>query len=178
VTVEPPKDLDWTERVTGRESTFVLTPSRLSAVPILVFASLWDSFFVMLWMGLARAHAPRVAFTFPIAHAVVGVVVTWIALGRCLNVWRIALGPAELVVGSSPIPKRGRHVPTTGIDHFDVHDPVGWPRKPRCVRAVMNDGSPAVDLGLMLDGLDEVSFVAARLNRALATVRSVTAPPT
>src|SRR5580704_7291969 len=93
-----PNDLEWSERVDGRESSFVLTPSRMSSIPLLVFASLWDSFFVMLWMGLTRVHAPDRAFLFPVAHAIVGVVVTWMALVRCLNVSRITLGAGELVV--------------------------------------------------------------------------------
>jgi hypothetical protein len=167
----PPKDLDWTESVLGRESTFVLTPSRLTAIPILVFASLWDSFFVMLWMGLSRAHAPHVAFLFPIAHALVGVVVTWIALARCLNVTRIVLGPAELVVSHAPVPSRGERTATKGIERFDAHEPIGWRRKPWCVRALLRDGGQPIDLGLTLDGVEEVSFVAARLNSALGAVR-------
>ena len=66
-----PNDLEWSERVDGRESSFVLSPSRMSSIPLLVFASLWDSFFVMLWMGLTRVHAPERAFLFPIAHAAI-----------------------------------------------------------------------------------------------------------
>ena len=165
-----PNDLEWTERVSGRESSFVLSPSRMSSIPLLVFASLWDSFFVMLWMGLSRAHAPKQAYILPIAHAVVGVVVTWLALVRCLNVSRITITPGELVVSHSPFPARGARIPTSSIDHFEVHDsPAGKRKKPRSVRAVTSDGSP-VSLGLTLDGLDEVAFVAARLNAALATV--------
>ena len=164
-----PNDLEWSESVDGRESSFVLTPSRMSSIPLLVFASLWDSFFVMLWMGLNRVHAPPRAFLFPIAHAVTGLVVTWMALARTLNVSRITLGPTELVVRHSPIPTRGARLATQTIDHFEVHDS---PKrgKPRSVRAVTRDGAP-VPLGLVLDGLDEVAFVAARLNAALATVR-------
>jgi hypothetical protein len=164
-----PNDLEWSERVDGRESSFVLTPSRMSSIPLLVGASLWDSFFVMLWMGLTRVHAPQRAFLFPIAHAAIGVVVTWLALSRTLNVSRITLGPAELVVRHSPIPARGARVPTPSIDHFEVYDS---PRrgKLRSVRAVTRSGSP-VSLGLVLDGLDEVAFVAARLNCALAMAR-------
>jgi hypothetical protein len=164
-----PNDLAWSERVDGRESTFVLSPSRMNAIPLLVGASLWDSFFVMLWMGLTRVHAPPRAFWLPIVQAISGVVVTWLALARTLNVSRIALSPAELVIRHSPIPARGARIPTQSIDHFEVYDaPNG--RKPRTVRAVTRSGSP-VSLGLVLDGLDEVAFVASRLNGALAMAR-------
>ena len=166
-----PNDLNWSEQVTGRETSVVLTPSRMSAIPLLVFASLWDSFFVMLWTGLTRAHAPERAFLFPIAHAVVGVVVTWLALVRCLNVSRITLNSGELVVSHSPIPTRGARLATASIDHFEVYDAPGKRRQARSVRAVGSDGT-GVSLGLTLDGLDEVAFVAARLNGALATARA------
>ncbi len=102
-----PNDLELLERVEGRESSFTVSPSRLGSIPILVFASLWDSFFVMLWTGLTRVHAPQRAFLVPIVHALLGVVVTWVALVRCLNVSRIALDPNELVVRHGPIPARG-----------------------------------------------------------------------
>ena len=45
-----------------------------------------------------------------------------------------------------------------------------WWRKPRSVRAVLKSGQ-GVSLPLDLDGLDEVAFVAARLNAALAKAR-------
>jgi hypothetical protein len=169
-----PNELEWSESVSGRETSIAFTPSRLSAIPILVFASLWDSFFFMLWTGLARAHAPRQAFLFPLAHAAVGVVITWMALVRCLNVSRITLGPAELIVKHAPIPTRGARIATDSIDHFEVYDAPGERRKARSVRAVTREGA-RVGLGLALDGLDEVAFVAARLNCALATVRGKSA---
>ena len=165
-----PNDLEWSERVEGRESSFVLTPSRMSSIPLLVFASLWDSFFVMLWTGLTRVHAPERAFVFPVVHGIVGVVVTWMALVRCLNSSKITLGSGELVVSHSPIPARGARIPTKSIDHFEVYDAPGKRRKPRSVRVVTSDGGP-ISLGLVLDGLDEVAFVASRLNCALATAR-------
>jgi hypothetical protein len=127
-------------------------------------------------MGLSRVHAPPRAFVFPVAHALVGVVVSYLALVRTLNVLRITLGPTDLVITQSPIPTRARRLPTAGIDRFDVHDPnpassfLGL-RSTRGVRTVMKDGAPSVDLNLMLDGLDEVAFVAGRLNLALAELR-------
>jgi len=167
--IRRPKDLEWSERVTGRETSFVLTPSRLNAIPILVFASLWDSFFVMLWAGLARAHAPQRAFLFPIAHAAVGAFVSWLALARCFNVTRVSLSLAELVVRHGPIPTRGLRLPTESVDHFEVYE---RPNKSNAsvVRAVTREGG-AVDLALILDGRDEVAYVATRLNAALATAR-------
>ena len=174
--VRRPKDLEWSERATGRETSFVLTPSRMNAIPILVFASLWDSFFVMLWAGLSRAHAPQRAFLFPIAHAAVGLVVTWFALVRCMNVSKVSLDASELVVRHGPIPERGLRLPTESIDHFEVFDLAGTKKSfrqrgvQRLVRAVTRDGS-GVSLGLTLDGLDEVAYVAGRLNLALATAR-------
>lgn len=164
-----PNDLEWSERVDGRESLFVLSPSRMGSIPLLVFASVWDSFFVMLWMGLTRVHAPERAFIFPIAHAAVGVAVTWMALARTLNVSRITLGPTELVVRHSPVPSRGARISTQNIDHFDVHDPPRG-RKTPSVRAVVRSGTP-VNLGLILDGRDEFVFVASRLNAGLVTAR-------
>jgi hypothetical protein len=164
-----PNDLEWSERVDGRESLFVLSPSRMGSIPLLVFASVWDSFFVMLWMGLTRVHAPERAFLFPIAHAAIGVVVTWMALARTLNVSRITLGPTELVVRHSPIPSRGARISTQTIDHFDVQDPPRG-RKTHRVRAVVRGGTP-VNLGLILDGRDEFVFVASRLNAGLVTAR-------
>ncbi len=171
-----PNDLEWSERVNGRESIFVLSPSRIQSIPLLVFASLWDSFFVMLWMGLSRAHAPQRAFLFPVAHGVVGVVVTWMALVRTLNVSRITLSPIELAITQSPIPRPATRIAAETVDHFDVHEYDGakhpkrpW-RRPRSVRAVLKSGQ-AVSLPFDLDGLDEVAFVAARLNAALATAR-------
>jgi hypothetical protein len=165
-----PKDLDWSERASGRETNFVLTPSRLNAIPVLVFASLWDSFFIMLWAGLSRAHAPRQAFLFPLAHAAVGVVVTWMALVRCFNVTTISITLAQLVVQHSPIPARGMCLVTETIDHFEVYEPANGNGKGAIVRAVTRDGA-AVTLGLTLDGRDEVAYVATRLNLALATAR-------
>jgi hypothetical protein len=167
----PPKDLDWTERVEGRESTFTLNPGRLGAIPVLVFASIWDSFFVMLWIGLSRVHAPPQAFLFPIAHAAVGLVVTWVALARCLNATQIVVGPRELLIRQSPVPYPGGRLETPGIDRFEVHEPKSWLRRAPSVRAMLKAG-PAVNLRLVLDGLDEVAFVAARLNSALAATRA------
>ncbi len=33
-----PNDLEWSERVNGRESIFVLSPSRMQSIPLLVFS--------------------------------------------------------------------------------------------------------------------------------------------
>jgi hypothetical protein len=165
-----PSDLNWSEEVSGRETSFVLTPSRMSGIPILVFASLWDSFFVMLWTGLSRAHAPERAFLFPIAHAAVGVVVTWLALVRCLNVSRIRINAGEIIVSHSPIPTRGARLATASIARFEMDDAAGKRKQARSVRVVASDGT-GFSLGLTLDGRDEVAFVAARLNAALATAR-------
>ena len=96
---DPPSDLEWGESSGGGgETTFVLNPTRMNAVPLLVGTSVWDSFFVMLWMGLARAHAPHVAFLFPIAHGMVALYLTWLTLVRTLNVTRIAVDRTSLVV--------------------------------------------------------------------------------
>jgi hypothetical protein len=165
-----PKDLEWSERVTGRESSIVFSPSKMRFVPLLVGASLWDSFFVMLWLGLVRAHAPQRAFLFPVAHGVVGVVVTWMALVRTLNVSRIKLDPVELAITHSPIPRFATRIPTSGIDRFEALDSEGSRRPGRSVRAVRKEGPP-VTLELALDGPDEVAFVSARLNAALAIAR-------
>jgi hypothetical protein len=165
-----PDGLEWSESVAGREWSIVFSPSRLQSVPLLVGAGLWDSFFVMLWMGLSRAHAPARAFLFPVAHAIVGLVVTWMALARTLNVLRITVNPTELVIRQSPIPRAGTRIRTETVDHFEVHDSKGTWRELRSVRAVMRDGQ-AVKLDLALDGLAEVAYVAGRLNAALAAVR-------
>ena len=165
----PPKDLEWSERTTGRETSFVLTPSRLNAIPLLVFASIWDSFFVMLWAGLSRAHAPDRAYLFPIAHAAVGLVVSWLAVARCFNVFRISLNGRELVIRQSPVPTRGLRVSTETIDRFAADDAEKDPKGTQ-VHAVTRDRSE-LRLGLHLDGRDEVTYVAARLNAALATAR-------
>jgi hypothetical protein len=165
-----PSDLEWSESVAGRESKIVFTPSRLQAVPLLVGASLWDSFFVMLWMGLSRVHAPQRAFLFPIAHALVGVVVTWMALARTMNVLRITVNATELTITQGPIPRPSVRIPVASLDHFDVQDGRGLFGEVRRVRVVLRDGR-ATRLDLALDGLDEVAFVAARLNAALAAAR-------
>jgi hypothetical protein len=177
-----PKDLEWSERVTGRESTILFSPSRLRAVPLLVGASLWDSFFVMLWMGLSRAHAPERAFLFPIAHGLIGLVVTWMALVRTLNTLRITLDAVELRITHAPIPRFSTRLPIQSIDRFEAREVDGAVRASRGVRAVRRH-EPPVTLDLGLDGLDEVEFVSDRLNAALAIARGegearVTATPT
>ena len=168
---QPPKDLEWSERVHGRESTFVVSPSRMPSIPLLVGASIWDSFFVMLWMGLARAHAPDRAFLFPVAHGIIGLIVTWLALVRTLNVSRIALDPILLVVSQSPVPRPAARIPVERLDRFEIREEKGWTRgwrKPRTVNAVLKGGR-RVRLPLDLDALEDLDFVTARLNSALAT---------
>ncbi len=166
---KPPKDLEWSETRAGRESCATLRPSKLQGIPLLVGASLWDSFFVMLWMGLSRVHAPERAYVFPLVHAAVGVFVTWLALARILNVMRITVGPKGLLIEQSPIPRAALRVEPGELEGFETYVTPGSGEK-RGVRVVRKGASP-LKLPFPLDAEEDAAFVASRLNEALATVR-------
>jgi hypothetical protein len=172
-TVQRPADLDWVERVEPGCARFVLTPSRMSAVPILVFAGVWDSFLVTLITALARSpRTPAYAFLLPALHAAVGVLVTWLALVRSLNRFELTLDRQQFALASSPVPSRSVRAPSSDIDRFEAHAKGGFPRGPSWhLRLRLRDGR-TVHLPVPLDGSEESAFVAARLNQALAAARS------
>jgi hypothetical protein len=172
----PPSDLDWSERVEGRDARFTLVPSRMGAVPVLVFAAVWDSFVVMLGtalgqMGKLGAGGATIVFL----HAVVGVAATWMALARSLNQARLTLDSSEFTLKHSPIPTRGERASTSAIASFDAS--AAGKRTPWRVRMKTKDGR-LVLLPLALESEAHARFVARRLDEALAVAqgRSVHAP--
>jgi hypothetical protein len=170
----PPDDLEWSESVAGRESSVVFRPPKLQSIPILVGASLWDSFVLMLWIALSRAHPERPEVV-PVGHAVlaaqaiIGAVVTWIAIARTLNQLRIRLDASAFVVEESPVPGRALRIATGDLERFEAYRAAGA-SDARAVRAVKRGGG-AVRLALHLDGEEAAAYVASRLNAALAVAR-------
>ncbi|HEY2515162.1 MAG TPA: hypothetical protein VGI39_30055 [Polyangiaceae bacterium] len=169
-----PKDLEWTEDSQGDRTTFVLTPSKLGGLPVLIFASLWDAFFVMLCRAMVRTpQTPRFAFLFPLFHAVVGAIVTWAALVRCMNHATLTFGRQLFTLEQAPIPSRGARVPMANVDRFE-------PMEGRSLMAVGSSwrilmrvkSGTALSLPLPLESEEHAAFVAARLNQALADVRA------
>jgi hypothetical protein len=173
-----PEGLGWTERVEGARMEIVLTPARLSMLPMFLFTLFWDGFLVV-WYAIALAPGqPRAAMIFfPLLHVGVGVFLTYNVLVRLLNRSRFALDAGSIVLESRPIPQRGARESTYAVERFDVA-PSASSFKMRgtqvwCVRMLMRDGR-AVALALPISAETEVSFVAARLNAALAAVREPT----
>lgn len=169
-----PKDLEWSERIEGGRATFVFSPSKLGGLPILIFASLWDSFFVMLCHLMVRTpNTPRFAFLFPLFHAIVGAIVTWAALVRCLNNATLSFGRELFTLEQAPIPSRGARVATATVERFEPIEGRSAMAVGSSWRILMRVKSgPALSLPLPLESEEHAAFVAARLNDALATARA------
>ncbi len=168
-----PEALGWAERVDGPRVEIALTPARLSALPLFLFTLFWDGFLVV-WYVTASRHPLSGMFLFPLLHVGAGVYLTYNALVRLLNRSHFAFDRASFLLASGPIPQRGAHEATDNIDRFDVAESsTSFKRrgtKAWGVRMLTREGK-AVSLSLPIAAETEASFVAARLNAALATAR-------
>jgi hypothetical protein len=170
-----PEALGWAEHVEGRRVEMVLTPARLSALPLFVFALFWDGFLVFWYVtALASRHPQSVMLLFPLLHVGAGVYLTYNALARLLNRSHFAFDRGSFVLESGPIPQRGAREATDNIHRFDVAESstsFKWRgSKAWGVRMLTHDGK-AVSLSLPIAAETEASFVAARLNAVLAIAR-------
>jgi hypothetical protein len=175
-TARQPSDLEWSERKDGQSTVYVLAPPRLAALPLLVFAGIWDSFIVFFYMALMRSpRTPGFALLFPLLHVGAGVFVTWLALVKTLNRSRITLDRSTFRLEHAPIPARGAQFPTIEIDRFEVSESRGNRGSSRwSIRVLTKDGK-ATRLSLPIDQRDHVAFVGAKLNAALVETREPTA---
>ncbi len=104
-------DLEWSRAGRrARRKLPSLTPSRMSAVPVLVFAALWNSFVVMLAMALARARKIG-----PFGFVVIGLHAAVRALRHVARAGALLergapqhLNRTDFVLVHSPIPEPGR----------------------------------------------------------------------
>jgi len=175
-TAHQPDDLDWSERRDAKGIQYVLAPPRLAALPLLVFAGIWDSFIVFFYVGLVRsARAPGFALAFPLLHVAAGFFITWLALVKTLNRSRLTLDRTTFRLEHAPIPARGARLPSSEIERFEVTESrssrgsSSW-----TIRVLTRDGK-ATRLSLPIDQRDHIAFVAAKLNAALAESREPTA---
>ena len=167
-----PADLAWSERIEDRKASLAVRPSRWRALPVLGFAAVWDAFIVVFYASLlGHPGTPLFALAFPLIHAAAGVYITWRGLVLLLNRSRFALDAQEVTLRHAPVPVRGLRVPTPNVDGFDAIATTGkrgvmtWG-----LRVLLRDGS-ARKVPLTITTHEHVSFVAARLNAALARVR-------
>jgi hypothetical protein len=167
-----PSDLEWSERRNGPRTEYVVAPARLDALPLLVFAGIWDSFIVFFIMALVRSpRAPGPMLLFPLAHVMVGVYLTWMALVKTLNRSHFTIDPDTFVLVQRPIWQRGARCTTRDIDGFDTLESRGNRGSTRWrIRVLTRDGK-ATKLALPLDSLEHLGFIAAKLNAALAEAR-------
>lgn len=166
-----PVDLKWTERIAPKYALFTLAPSRMLAVPILVFALVWDSFIITFYTAMAHGKGPTIAFLFPLIHVGVGIFVTWFGLTRMFNTSRLMLDSSQFDLKSGPIPARNAHIAIDLIDQFDAIETRGNRGTSWAVRVLTRDDR-ARKLALPVDQREHALFVAAKLNEALATLRT------
>lgn len=185
-TREPPlpTDLRWRELDDGGGRRFEIRPSRLTALPLLGFAVIWNAFMVN-WYRLAfsgpSGEMGGIAMWFPLGHVAAGIVVTWMGLTRLLNHHFIRLDRDSLHVGTRPLPGRSHREPTSNIDRFEAGEAHRWASKDAGARyaeapvVMITHDHRSVVLRLPLGSTDEAAFVASRLNAALALVQRRTA---
>jgi hypothetical protein len=162
----PPSDLEWTEtRLPSGGTSIAMSPPKLDAVPLLVGTGLWNSFFVMLWMELAKVHAPPSAYGLLAVHGLVGVYLTWLTLARTLNTGRIEIDATSFVVRHGPIWQRGLSLATPDVARVERN-----PKKASRLRAVLASGQ-VVDLGLTFYAQEQAAFACARVSAALAEAK-------
>jgi hypothetical protein len=168
-----PSDLEWSERTTGGRTTFTVAPPRMNALPILVFAGVWDSFIIFFYMAMIRATRPPTLgfFLFPMGHVLVGIFVTWQALVKTLNHSRLTLDRTAFVVTQAPIWARGARFDASEIERFELRETESRRAVTWSIRVLTRDGK-ATRLALPLDQRDHVGFVAGKLNAALAELRA------
>jgi hypothetical protein len=167
-----PSDLEWSERRNGERTTFTVAPPRMNALPILVFAGVWDSFIVFFYLAMIHATRPPTLgfFLFPIGHVLVGFFVTWRALVRTLNHSSITIDRTSFTVVHAPIWARGAQFDTHEIERFELRETSSQRSTTWSIRVLTRDGK-ATRLSLPLDQRDHLGFVAAKLNAALAELR-------
>src|SRR5215472_15338461 len=126
--VYKPTDMRWDE-VAGADAWAVrLPPNRLSAIPLLGFALVWDGFLVF-WYSIAIqaiVHGPiglaLLLVLFPLVHVGVGVALTYGALCTLLNAGRVDLDRTRFLFALGPIPMRGTVLEAT--DNIVGFEPV------------------------------------------------------
>lgn len=150
----------------------MVAPPRLNALPLLVFAGIWDSFLVFFYMAMVRStRAPGPMLLFPLGHVAVGMFLTWMAMVKTLNRSRFTIDPEAFVLKHAPIWERGARFATHDIEGFDSFESRGrrgsttWK-----VRVLTRDGK-ATKLSLPVDDLEHVGFLVAKLNAALTEAR-------
>ncbi len=169
-----PTDLEWSERTGGPRVEFVLTPSRMGALPVLVFAGVWDSFLVFFY--LAMRHSPRgpsLLLLFPLMHVLVGVAVTWAALVKTLNQSRITIDGEAFVIRQEPIRARGCRVATPDVERFELHERRVPDGDSSCSALLIRREGKPLRLPLQVDQRAHLVFVVAKLNAALADARKL-----
>jgi hypothetical protein len=170
-----PADLKWSERVDGTRAAFALAPSRIAAIPLLVFATFWDGILFVIYVGMFRSpKTPLFALLFPLIHVAAGVFVTWMALTALLNTARLTLGGGRFVLRQGPVPARGLSLPIEEIDGFDVVESRGSKGRVSWAARVLTKDGQARKLSLPISGAEHVGFVIGRLNEALARLRQPT----
>jgi hypothetical protein len=166
-----PSDLAWSERIEDRAADLIVTPSRWRAVPILAVAAIWDAIILAFYVLLLRnPRTPAFELGMPLLHVAAGAFVTWWGLLLLLNRSRFVLDARQLVLKNGPVPAPGFRASTASVDGFDA---VPMQRRRETiwrVRVLLRDGS-AKKISLPITTHEHVSFVAARLNAALARVR-------
>jgi hypothetical protein len=175
-----PSDLEWSERKEGagmtRTTQYILAPPRLAALPLLVFAGIWDSFIVFFYVGMMRSsRTPGFALLFPLLHVAAGVFITWLALVKTLNRSRVTFDRTTFRLEHSPIPARGASFPTSEIERFEATESRSNRGSSTWTLRVLTRDGKATRLSLPIDQRDHVAFVGAKLNAALAEVREPSA---
>ena len=167
-----PADLKLTEKIDATAARFVLTPSRMAAIPLLIFAAVWNTFLITFYTAMAHSKGPKIAFLFPTLHLFAGIFVTYMGLTRLLNTWRLTLDKSWLELAVGPIPGRGVRVPFDTIDRFDAIESRGSKGSVSWTVRVLTSDEKARKLSLPITQQEHATFIAAKLNHALVTLRT------
>jgi hypothetical protein len=99
----------------------------LKAIPLAIFAAVWDSF-LFFWYSTAfnSDDAPWIMIVFPLGHVAVGIGITYFAISSFLNKTDISISPDELKVKTSPLKWIGdKTIRTSDIQSLSIREKNG-----------------------------------------------------
>ena len=160
-----PSDLAWSERVEERAARLAVRPSRWKALPPLAIGAVWDA------LGVLFVTRGVLDPAFMLVLAAPGIYLTRSGLALLLNRSCFELDGNEVALTHRPVPTRAFRMPTSSVEGFDAIAIAGKRGVLTWRLRVLLRGGSAEKLSLPLTTHEHVSFVAARLNAALARVR-------
>jgi hypothetical protein len=175
-----PADLRWKEQQDGAGAwRFQLTPGRLGAVFLAVFAAGWDTF-LLFWYYLAftqEGGPGGIMVWFPVLHVLAGVGITYAALCGLFNDVFLTLDRERFTCRQQPIPARGRiEEPLTNVAGFRTAQKVSGSKDDSSVTHQVllftHDGRSRMLPLVGIERAEHAEYVAARLERLLDELRT------